>query len=724
MVAGTPIYQYHRDDVGGENVFIAQAQELGYASSNDLAAALGRSPRTMHRLHQFFREDGTGAILPKKPGRPKGQALSKTDDDTIRRLHGQNKSGRQIARHLMKAPATVQKAMRRMGLAPKPPTRPDQRQPSLFDPKGEQKTETTTSPTSSSHTPSEPHAVEEPHGSSVSCVAGGRTLDADPKDRSIDRMLAFRGLLHDATPLFALNTEIPRLGVLLAVPLLVQTGLFEEASRLYGSIGPAFYGLRTSLLTLMVLHLLRVKHPENLKEYSPPELGMVLGLDRAPEVKTLRRKLAELTAGPMDTLLERLVQRRVDTHSEAMGFLYVDGHVRVYNGRHKLPKTHVARMRLSLPATQDVWVNDAQGSPVFVVTQRAHPSLVRALSSLLPNIRDLVGQRRVTMVFDRGGWSPQLFKKMYDAGFDVITYRKGLREQVEETEFTRHEVPHSAGRAHWELHDMQVVLSNGLKMRQVTRLRGTHQTQVLTTRTDLPAAEVAYRMFERWRQENFFKYMRQEYAIDALVQYGAEPDDPTRDVPNPAWSTANKELNKAKLALRRLEADYGEAARNNPDKQRPTMQGFRSANATEIGIPMRAAKARVDELKAARNAHPRRVMVGELEQPPVRLLSARKRLSDGLKMLAYQVETDLVRAIAPHYARAVHEGRTLICAALQSRGQLSVVGGELRVTLAAQSSAHRSKALARLCTTLNKTRTLFPGTKLILCFTVEGFEDS
>jgi hypothetical protein len=40
-------------------------------------------------------------------------------------------------------------------------------------------------------------------------------------------------------------------------------------------------------------------------------------------------------------------------------------------------------------------------------------------------------------------------------------------------------------------------------------------------------------MFERWRQD-FFKYLRDEYALDALVDYQLEPADPQRDVPNPA----------------------------------------------------------------------------------------------------------------------------------------------------------------------------------------------
>jgi hypothetical protein len=75
-------------------------------------------------------------------------------------------------------------------------------------------------------------------------------------------------------------------GVLLALPALVGAGVFAAARDVYRSIGPAFYGLRTTILTLLLMALLRIQRPEALKEHAPPEFGRVLGLDRAPEVKT------------------------------------------------------------------------------------------------------------------------------------------------------------------------------------------------------------------------------------------------------------------------------------------------------------------------------------------------------------------------------------------------------------------------------------------------------
>jgi len=98
--------------------------------------------------------------------------------------------------------------------------------------------------------------------------------------------------------------------------------------------------------------------------------------------------------------------------------------VRVYHGKHTLPKIHVARMRISLPATSDYWVNDMAGDPLFVITADDNAGLVKMLPGILEEARALVRKRRVTVVFDRGGYSPKLFRQILASDFDLLTYRK------------------------------------------------------------------------------------------------------------------------------------------------------------------------------------------------------------------------------------------------------------------------------------------------------------
>jgi hypothetical protein len=201
-----------------------------------------------------------------------------------------------------------------------------------------------------------------------------------------------------------------------------------------------------------------------------------------------------------------------------MGFLYIDGHVRVYHGQHHLPKAHVARMRLSMPATTDYWVNDTLGDPLFVLTADANAGLVKMLPKILQELRRLMGRRRLTVVFDRGGFSPRLFQQILAAEFDLLTYRKGRYRLIPRKAFRPHRTIVQGRTITYVLADQEVRLLKGkLRLRQVTRrMDNGHQTPILTSRRDLSAAQVAYRTFERWRQENFFK-VRRGKSFKAIV---------------------------------------------------------------------------------------------------------------------------------------------------------------------------------------------------------------
>jgi hypothetical protein len=548
------------------------------------------------------------------------------------------------------------------------------------------------------------------------------SFDVDPFHRSMDRLLASMGVLEDAAPLFACAASVPRAGVLLAIPALVSSGLLTTARKIYGGLGPAFYGLRTTLVAYVLLALLRIPRPEALKEYAPDGLGHIVGLDRMPEVKTLRRKLARLAQMKRSHELGReLAQRRVRERGRVFGFLYVDGHVRAYHGKHSIPKAFLTRTRLAVPATTDYWVNDKKGDPLFVVTAEANAAMTRMLLPILEEARKLVGpHRRITIVFDRGAWSPMLFQKLLDT-FDILTYRKGRFRHISEKRFVLRKARLDGHSVEYLLHGQPVRFLRGkLRLRQVTRLTDSgHQTPVLTSRWDLRDIVVAYRMFERWRQENFFKYMRQEFLIDALADYQVEPDDPTRLIPNPARKAVEKELRAARAAFARLQQEYGSTALDYLEGRTATKREFTS-DEKRIHREIKEAANRIAAFVTRRNSLPKHIPLAESkqEQEMVKLSTECKHLTDMLKMVAYQIESDLVERLRPHYARVDDEGRTLIQTALQSAAAIEPAENELRITLAPLSSEHRSNAVAALCQGLNQINTVFPGTSLRMHFAV------
>ncbi len=720
LVAGIPLAQYARTDRMAEAYAMVNLVEQGWASQQEVARAFACAARTVRR-HQRRLEEGGLAALGHTGGYPRGRArLAVARDRLVQSLKARGMGQREIARRMGVNEKAVRNLLRRLGwkaaspvqnplpLEAAPPANPNLSGSMPVAPSG-------------------PLARTQGADSNLSAFGGvskeasAASHDPDLGDRYADRLLARLGLLEDAPPLFGSATAVPRAGVLLALPVLIGSGVFECAQKIYGSLGPAFYGLRTSLLMLLLMALWRIKRPEGLKEYSPQDLGRVLGLDRAPEVKTLRRKLARLAAaGRAAQFGQALAQQRVALRGAALGFLYTDGHVRVYHGHHTLPKAHVARMRISLPATSDYWVNDSTGDPLFVVTAEANAGLVKMLPGILAQVRALVGKRRVTVVFDRGGYSPKLFAQILAARFDLLTYRKGRHPHIPRHRFQACRTRRDAQTITYVLADQEVRLLKGkLPLRQVTRLmENGHQTPILTSRRDLSPAQTAWRMFERWRQENFFKYLRDEYALDALAEYAAVPDDPAREVPNPAWAAVDAQLRQAHAHLDRLQAEYGLEALTNLEQMRRTMRGFKISQG-KLGGKIWSAVQRVLQLEKRRAAVPRRVPVQAVtEEPVVKLAPERKHLTNLIKMVAYQAESDLLRLVAPHYPRTGDEGRTLIQSALASAADLEVTQTELRVILAAQSSPHRTRAIAALCEELNQTKTIFPGSQLRLHYAI------
>ena len=226
-------------------------------------------------------------------------------------------------------------------------------------------------------------------------------------------------------------------------------------------------------------------------------------------------------------------------------------------------------------------------------------------------------------------------------------------------------------------------------------------------------------MFERWRQENFFKYMREEFLLDALVDYRIEPEDPTRTIPNPERRALDKDIRSARAELAKIEQEYGAAAADNAEQQRPSMRGFKIAHGT-LGKKLRAARARLAKLIEQRRAVPARVEIRDVsEGAVVKLATERKHLTDIIKMVAYQTESDLLALLRPHYARAEQEGRTLLHEIFAAAGDIHIGDKELHITLAPLSSPHRTRAAQALCNILDRTATIFPGSRLRIRFAVQ-----
>lgn len=255
-------------------------------------------------------------------------------------------------------------------------------------------------------------------------------------------------------------------------------------------------------------------------------------------------------------------------------------------------------------------------------------------------------------------------------------------------------------------------------MREVRVLRDDgRQTSIFTNRQDLSGVMVAWRIFDRWRQENYFKYAGEEFALDALIEYGTEDLPEGTDRRNPQWLRLTRQLEAARAEVKRLQSELGKEAMDNEEAVRRTMRGFKITHA-ELRRQLEKTEARIQRLLDQRAKTPKRVLATD----PKMLKTEKKIIADAIKMAAYQVETELLGMLQGHYARAGEDGRTLLHAVFQSAARLEVVEDELRVTIARQSSPHRTAALAELCAQVDAQAVLFPGTRLRLRFAVQAIE--
>jgi transposase len=737
-----PIYRIALGDEVHLRMVAVNLRLSHLAQQDEIAKAFGHSVATQRRWERSYQEQKLEGLQRKKiSGRP--PKLDETQVALVRRWFEQGVTNAEIARRVAMDESSIRKMLQRLGLKRQP------REHQVQLPGVEQEEpETAVAETPCVEFRGEPceqeteipavSVVETPPDvvpPSVRVAARIATsIDTDPLDRSGDRLMARLGLLDDAAPLFAEAESLPRAGVLLAVPLLAKHGLLDVFQHVYGSLAPAFYGLRTMVVTLFLCALLRIKRPEQLKEYRPRELGRIQGLDRMPEVKTVRRQLSRLAAfACAKRLMEELAQRRIAEDALRVAYLYTDGHVREYHGKHRLGKAKKPQRQVATPAATDYWVHDAAGEPLLVVTTEMNAKLTQVLEPILQDVRRLVPrEQQITVVFDRGGFSPKLFRRLIDDGFDILTYRKGKTRKLPESAFeTQGQEIEGQWREYRCCDRPRVrvgrVRRKGKKsrpepqylwLREVRVLREDgRQTPILTSRTEPSAVEVSYRMFHRWRQENYLKYMEEEFALDALVQYGAEKVSEELDRPNPEWAKLTRRLKKVRAEVERLRAELGSEVSRNEEGKRRTMRGFKIAHA-ELRQQLEQAEAEVEQLLQKRKAIPTRIPADDQET----LKTERKLIVDAIKMSAYQVETELLGMLSEHYPRTREEGRTLLSAAFQSSARLELADGELRVTIAAQASPHRTTALAALCQKLDAQAAVFPGTNLRLRLAVSPHE--
>ncbi len=524
----------------------------------------------------------------------------------------------------------------------------------------------------------------------------------------------------------------------MALPALLANGLLRHTDTLF-RLPNGYYGLYTIFLLLAFMLLSRIKSIEGLRYCPPGEWGKLLGLDRIPEVKIVREKIAILAEyGKTGEWSATLCQDWMNEQPEHATALYIDGHVRVYHGKQaNLPKHYVARQKLCLHATCDYWVNAMNGNPFFLVTKDVDPGLLQVLEhEIVPRVeKDVPGQpsfeqlqedpllHRFILVFDREGYSPEFLLKMKNKNIACLTYRKNQGENWGEEEFELRQVKLVSGEVvEMKLAERGVLLSCKEKkkiwVREIRRLlKGGHQTAIVSTAYRMGLEAQAAGMFARWSQENFFKYMRQHFGLDKLVEYNVEEIREDTRVVNPKYRRLEGEIKSKVGILNRKQARFGSITIDG-EIEAEKIEKYQKEKA-ELQEEIVYAQKEIEQLKAERKSIPKHLTVKELtEEERLQRLSTRsKDLLDTIKMIAYRAETAMMSTAKESMTRE-DDARSFIRSLYKTEADIipDEENGVLRVRLHHMANQSANKTTKHLCAALNETETFFPGTKLRLFY--------
>jgi transposase len=715
-----PLFQHSENDRRSFRMFTAQLIDLGACRQVDIVRAFGVSKNSVIRSVNKYRGGGVNAFYAPRAARGASVLVPEVTVQA-QQLLGAGWSRREVAEHLNLKLDTLRKAIQQGrltepgSLAPGEPA-PDQ-----------------------APAPQSPTATDK----SARAVADTAAEMGTACTRPDERVLAAFGLLDGAPTRFETCRDVSFGGVLCALPALAANGLFRHIHDCLRQVR-GYYSTLQVIVLLAHMALCRIKAVEQLQYQPPGELGKLMGLDRVPEVRCLRRKLAALSIdeGP-SKWAGLLSQDWLKAAPELAGALYVDGHVRLYHGSQTtLPRRYVSRQRLCLRGTTDYWANDILGQPFFAVQRPIDHGLLEALrSDIVPRLlNDVPGQptaaeleadrsrARFVILFDREGYSPEFFKEMWQTHrIACITYHKYPKDDWPATEFAEIETRLPGGeqvslrlaeRGSW-IGDRK----SGLWVREVRKLtQSGHQVSLISTAFGATAVQDAAGLFSRWSQENFFGYMMEHFAIDLLNEYRTEEiPATTRPVVNPKWRELDRQRRSVKSKLTHRQARFA-ALTLHPESDEAAHARWEKQKA-ELVEAIEQSEHEMAEINSQLKTTPSHL---EWDAMPAsekfkRLAPSRKQLVDTVKMIAYRAETAMASIVRESLART-DDARSLLRDLFRSEADLlpDVEQRVLRVHVHPMSNPRSNRAIAHLLEQLNEAEFSYPGTSLQLVYSLAG----
>jgi hypothetical protein len=352
-----------------------------------------------------------------------------------------------------------------------------------------------------------------------------------------------------------------------------------------------------------------------------------------------RTQLSELAASTTVPALLSFNAQLVGA-AQARDF-YFDPHTKHYTGQQNVLKGWCARIRWADKVLHSDFFHTASGEPVYLDCADNYQDMRERFAALLPRFRQAVGlplEAVVTCVIDRGIFSHEVFAHAIQApDYHLITWEKNYRPGPWDPqkrsgqcvlERTRN---HAQDKRVYRFEYLDQRWAKNPQMRQLivraTNPQGrTVEVSILTDDLQRPAAEIILLMFNRWTQENDFKYLDQHFGLNEITSYASVAYERLKDqvqekqIKSGAYKALAQEAAQIKSPLcKLLLAEHQHRGQ--------------SARRTERIAALSQELKEVQEKQAQTDKEVSRLEV-LIEQQMVRLDTRNKRLLDSLKLTA------------------------------------------------------------------------------------------
>jgi len=699
LVNGQPISSYDASDKGAMHVAAVSLAEAGVAKAQVIAHAFGITPVHLSRMRGSYKKEGARGVVAGRTG-PKGSWKMKPEViSRIRELHalgwknsriaGEVGVSRMSVSRILVSPATEQELL------------------PINDPKDEATTNSPECSLRDQQAAEPPLDTVESAGKVASEFAGAldsaRRETLEREETSDSEAASDEPVLPETLP-----TEPHRIhgaGAMLLHPFLHSLGLVPSFEAAGAHLGPfRLFDLNGTLGVLAMGFGLGIRNVEGLKLAQRLDLGLAACLPWAPEVRTLRRKLDELAESTDPVLLTRELARslmRLEPVWESVYF--VDGHFVDYSGELPVPKGWDPRRQRPARGRTDTYVHDIKGRPLFFVSSEVNEGLTQAMPRIVEEILNIAGENAdIHVFFDRGGFSQDLFARLIEQNVGFTTYVKGTPAQYVEPgdqDFQKRWYAFQGRRRYFHLAEGELTLGPYTYRLIVLRDKG-RLIPVVTNDWKEPAAKLVLILKMRWRQENSFKDLVENYWVDGLVEYGGQQEPDGTMGPNPQRAELRIELARLRRERLELEAQLG----------RQVLGGAGGSSQPELPNTalaeqrLRNIAAREQSLTEALECTPARLPRNEMDPEAVRALlrTGKRTLVKGIKHAVHNAEHYLARLFLKHLGDP-DEYRAIFRSLLRQPGDLHYdqVTRRVRVCLVPPDTPRVARALEALLEELN-----------------------